>query len=213
MRSKKPTISQVKLDKKIFRSCSQSGQDIFVQMVFPNKTEANYLEIGSAWPIKLSNTFVLENSYDWKGLSIDLDLKMVKIFNKIRKNKSYCHNGTTLNYRSFIKRNGFKNSFEYLSVDIDPSYQSYFALKKIMGDNIKFLTLTFEHDKYRAGPWVQLMSSIILRNSDYIRVAKNIKGDGFGKYEDWWILKPYFGNDKTLEIICKVKYLRRSLMI
>lgn len=48
-------------------------------------------------------------------------------------------------------------------MDIDPSYQSYFALKKIMSDNIKFLTLTFEHDKYRSGPWVQIMSSRMLK--------------------------------------------------
>lgn len=207
------TISNVKIDKRIYRSSSQSGQDIFVQIVFPKKTKGNYLEIGSAWPIKLSNTFVLENTYKWKGLSIDLDAKMVEMFNKIRKNKSYCYNGTTLNYRSFIKREGFKNSFEYLSMDIDPSYQSYFALKKIMSDNIKFLTLTFEHDRYRSGPWVQIMSSSMLRNSDYIRVAKNIKGEGFGKYEDWWILKPYFGDDRTSEIIYKIKSMRRSLKI
>jgi hypothetical protein len=72
------TISKVKIDERIFRSSSQSGQDIFIQIVFPKKTKGNYLEIGSAWPIKLSNTFVLENTYKWKGLSIDLDLKMVK---------------------------------------------------------------------------------------------------------------------------------------
>jgi hypothetical protein len=53
----------------------------------------------------------------------------------------------------------------------------------------------------------------MLRNSNYIRVAKNIKGEGFGKYEDWWILKPHFGDDKTSEIIYKIKSMRRSLKI
>jgi len=207
------TSSNFKIDQRIFRSSSQSGQDIFIQIVFPEKTKGNYLEIGSAWPIKLSNTFVLENTYKWKGLSIDIDLKMVKIFNKIRKNKSYCCDGTTLNYRNFVKRKGFKNFFEYLSIDIDPSYQSYFALKRILNDNIKFLTLTFEHDKYRSGPWVQILGSSMLRKSDYIRVAKNIEGEGFGKYEDWWIFKPYFGDDKTLDIIHEIKSMRRSLKI
>jgi len=199
--------------KKVYNTKSQSGQDIFVQIVFQDKKNGTYLEIGSGRPIKLSNTYVLEKFLHWKGLSVDIDPELIGKFNEARVNKSYCYDGTTLDYKSFVEKNEFDNNFEYLSIDIDPAFQSYFALKKILLSQIKFLTLTFEHDKYRSGPWVQFLSVILLKKFGYIRLAKDISSLGFGKYEDWWIFGDHFSLTEINEIRKKIENLRLNLKI
>jgi hypothetical protein len=98
-------------------------------------------------------------------------------------------------------------------LDIDPSFQSYLALKKIMADGIDFSILTFEHDKYRSGAWVQMASSIILSKGRYVRVAKDIRAKNFGRYEDWWVSSLSFNLNQVAEIKRLVSLIRKQLQI
>lgn len=192
---------------------SQSGQDLFAQLVFRANGNCNYLEIGSSWPDKISNTFVLEKVCGWKGLSVDIDPNTVSVFNSKRSNLAHIADATLLNYQVFCRENAFEPRFQYLSLDIDPSFQSYLALKKIMTDGIDFSIITFEHDKYRSGPWVQMASSIILSKGRYVRVAKDIRAKNFGRYEDWWVSSLSFNLNKVAEIKFLVSLIRKQLQI
>lgn len=196
-----------------FCTNSQSGQDLFAQLVFRGNRNCSYLEIGSSWPDKISNTYVLEKVCGWKGLSVDIDPKTVSVFNSKRRNLAHVADATLLNYQDFCRENAFEPRFQYLSLDIDPSFQSYLALKKIMADGIDFSILTFEHDKYRSGAWVQMASSIILSKGRYVRVAKDIRAKNFGRYEDWWVSSLSFDLNEVAEIKFLVSLIRKQLQI
>jgi len=195
------------------RTNSQSGQDLFAQLVFNGIEKCSYLEIGSSWPDEISNTYVLEIDRDWRGLSVDIDARTVNAFNKKRSNLAFVADGTSLDYEVFCQENAFEPRFDYLSVDIDPSFQSYFALKKIMSDRINFSIITFEHDKYRSGYWVQKASSILLSKGGYVRVAKDIRAKNFGKYEDWWVSSTVFDLKELARIESLVVLIRQQLQV
>lgn len=196
-----------------FRSNSQSGQDLFAQVVFKDIDNCNYLEIGSSWPDKNSNTYILELDYGWHGLSIDIDPRTVSAFNDKRRNLAFEADATRLDYLIFCSRNSFRPIFQYLSLDIDPSFQSYFALKKVMLDGIDFSIITFEHDKYRSGPLVQRASAILLARGGYLRVAKDVRAKNFGKYEDWWVSTLSFDYDEVEKIKFGVNVVRQTLQV
>ena len=66
---------------------SQSMQDMFVLSMLDGKRNGVYVEIGADQPRVISNTYLLENNFDWSGVSFELDADKVDFFNTIRKNK------------------------------------------------------------------------------------------------------------------------------
>jgi FkbM family methyltransferase len=52
-------------------SYSQLGQDIEVLKVFNHKKNGFFIEVGALDGIHLSNTYILEKNYDWKGICIE----------------------------------------------------------------------------------------------------------------------------------------------
>ncbi|MEC7501459.1 MAG: FkbM family methyltransferase [Planctomycetota bacterium] len=54
-------------------SCSQWSQDIFVLFKSKKKTAGSYLEIGGADGVAGSNTLMLHNRFDWKGVLVEPD--------------------------------------------------------------------------------------------------------------------------------------------
>jgi FkbM family methyltransferase len=52
-------------------SYSQIGQDLEVLKFYNNKTEGYYIEIGASDGIKISNTYLLEKDYNWKGICVE----------------------------------------------------------------------------------------------------------------------------------------------
>lgn len=164
---------------------SQSGQDLFALAMIPhNKYAGTYLEIGSYLPFKNSNTALLELN-GWSGISVERQSEFVNVFNRERKNNAICANALELNYSVVCRP--FDMYFDYCSIDIDPASQSYFVLKKIIESGVKFNSLTFEHDKYRDGPIVQIASFVLLKNHGMTRIEKDVKAVGFGSFEDWWV--------------------------
>ena len=67
-------------------SYSQIGQDIWVYKdVFKEKRNGFFVEIGSADGITLSNTFLLESKFNWKGVCIEANPHYFTLLNKFRK--------------------------------------------------------------------------------------------------------------------------------
>ena len=52
-------------------SYSQLNQDINVLKFYNNKKDGYFVEIGAADGIKISNTYLLEKEYNWKGICIE----------------------------------------------------------------------------------------------------------------------------------------------
>lgn len=53
------------------RSYSQLGQDLTVLKFYNNKRNGYFIEIGASDGITLSNTYLLEKEYDWKGICVE----------------------------------------------------------------------------------------------------------------------------------------------
>ena len=55
----------------IMKSYSQIGQDLEVLKRYNNKTDGFFVEIGASDGIELSNTYLLETKFNWKGICVE----------------------------------------------------------------------------------------------------------------------------------------------
>ena len=78
---------------------SQSMQDMFVLSMLDGKKNGVYVEIGADQPRVISNTYLLENDFDWSGVSFELDGDKVININKVRRNKCIFADATTYDYK------------------------------------------------------------------------------------------------------------------
>ena len=56
-----------KVASNLFEESSSAYQDKFVCKILKNKQNGTFLEIGSAWPKKYSNTYILEKKIKLAG--------------------------------------------------------------------------------------------------------------------------------------------------
>lgn len=165
---------------------SQAGQDLFVLAMLENKRGGYYCEIGGADPFESNNTFLLENSYDWMGFSVEFDHGLAKKFNAERKNYCVCEDATKFDYLNQFQSLGLPRQIDYLSVDIEPAENTYKALRKLPMDLYRFSVITYEHDRHADGVEHMLLSREYLSGRGYQLVIENVKC--FGRdFEDWWV--------------------------
>ena len=165
---------------------SQSMQDMFVLSMLDGKRNGVYVEIGADQPRVISNTYLLENNFDWSGISFELDADKVAFFNTIRKNKCLCEDATLYDYKSIFEERNYPKQIDYLQLDIDPAEGTLRALKALPLDNYRFSVITYETDVYSSGADIQDEQIEILESHGYQLVAKNVKCEG-NPYEDWWV--------------------------
>ena len=165
---------------------SQSMQDIFVMSMLDGKRNGVYVEIGADQPRVISNTYLLENNFDWSGVSFELDADKVTFFNTTRKNKCLCEDATLYDYKSIFEERNYPKQIDYLQLDIDPAEGTLNALKALPLDEYRFSVITYETDVYSSGADIQDEEIAILKDAGYQLVIKNIKNEG-NPFEDWWI--------------------------
>jgi hypothetical protein len=167
---------------------SEAFQDIFVLTVLNGKSNGCYLEIGAGDPLYGNNTYLLENVFNWKGISIDIDENTVNNYNQIRSNKCFCKDAICTNYSQFLNALDCPKTIDYLQLDCDPPEITYKALLSLPLDSYKFAIITYEHDYYCDDTKsFQDKSSKYLESYGYIKVINNIAPDNHRNYEDWWI--------------------------
>lgn len=132
----------------MYQTNSQLFQDVFALTTSKNKT---YIEIGAAGPIKINNTYLLEQN-GFTGFSIEWKDTRVEQWKipPTRSNRIYCADAITFDYIDAIKENGLSNNIGYLSCDIEPPSNTFSALKRVIEQGIIFDCITFEHDKYQS---------------------------------------------------------------
>lgn len=69
----------------MLNSYSQLGQDLFAIEFFNKKRDLTFAEIGAFDGINLSNTYLLEKKYGWKGVCIE---PIEEEFDKLKQNRS-----------------------------------------------------------------------------------------------------------------------------
>jgi len=173
-------------------SRSQSFQDKFAYSILGENS--TYLEIGARWPIKMSNTYELEVSHNWKGISLELDVQVKPFWDSTpeRKNKIYWNDALTFDYRDAILNNNLPLRLGYLSCDIEPPYNTFSALKRVIEQGITFDCITFEHDlySYKEKNFCELATEYLILHGYKVAVRNVTHVDKKGienHYETWYV--------------------------
>lgn len=173
---------------KIEKNYSQVYQDMFVLTALKGKTNGKYLEIGANEPINHSNTYLLESKFDWSGISLEIDPKLVTVFNGTRKNTCYCKDATTTNYDDLLDSQNWGYEWDYLQLDCEPSKHTFEALLLLPLDRYKFAVITYEHDHYCDDTKsYKEKSRKYLKSHGYELIVNDIAPDYETSFEDWWI--------------------------
>jgi hypothetical protein len=77
-------------------SHSQLGQDLAVLKAFKDKTNGFFIEIGASDGMELSNTYLLETKYNWKGICVEPIPRRFELLCKNRPN-SWCSDRAVFN--------------------------------------------------------------------------------------------------------------------
>ena len=179
----------------IEKNYSQAFQDLFTLTMLNGKKNGTYIEIGGSDPINMNNTYLLEKSFGWKGLSFELDSEIAKYYNSVRVNKCFCLDATQADYSKIFEDNQIPNRIDYLQVDIEPSWQTLKALKQLDFDSYRFSVITYETDAYNSNDYLINESREIFSRHGYQLVASNVKNLG-NAFEDWYIDPSIVPEDK-----------------
>tara|TARA_B100001758_G_scaffold247544_1_gene265857 strand:+ start:11027 stop:11869 length:843 start_codon:yes stop_codon:yes gene_type:complete len=194
---------------------SQAGQDKFVVNVLNGKKNGYFLEIGSAFPIRMNNTYILENLFLWEGIMIENGYdkalgeeggNWLEDYKKLRKkSKHVIEDATKIDYKNLLK--DYPKNFDYLQIDIEAKNGSTIkTLEKLdseIMDKYKFAVITFEHDYYAAGKYkyTREKSREIFKKRGYFMVFGDINcGDPNFVFEDWWVHPSLVNMDYVMEL-------------
>jgi len=175
---------------------SQAGQDIFAEELFGDS--GVYIDVGSGEPAKFSNTYMLEVKKKWKGFGVDIgslnpgkaqELKNLWTKYPERKNKIYWEDAVTFNYKKALNDHNLSLNIDYLSCDIDPQEKTFYALKKVISDDVRPNLITFETDLYREKNDYSLLAYDFLKPYGYKYAVKNVYSSLKKKkiFETWFV--------------------------
>jgi len=173
----------------------QAEQDKFVCNILNNKTNGFFVEVGSNHPIKINNTYVLENSLKWTGLMFEYQRgKFEKLYKKHRPNSNYIFgDGVHANYQEIFDTYKAPKNIDYLQLDIDPPQKTLRVLQNLNEqamDSYKFAVVTFEHDYKGKKDRLPMReeSRKILKDRGYYLVFGDIANmKPMWVYEDWYV--------------------------
>jgi len=176
-----PGVEQIK------RNFSQAYQDLFVLTMLQGKRSGKYLEVGANHPVEFNNSFLLEDKFLWKGISVEIDKEMVELFNTVRHNKCEYADGTVFDFLKKLDGRRWKEkTIDYLSLDCEPAMTTYKILTRIPFDEYKVSVITYETDVYKDGPQARELSREFLINKGFQLVASDVCNGG-NPYEDWYV--------------------------
>ena len=136
--------------KDLTHNYSQVWQDVFALVVNDAKVDGTFLEIGGAQPKIGNNTWLLEEKYNWRGLSIELDHDLCAMWEGLRPNtKLFETDAVEFDYVKAVDDLGLPRHMDYLSFDLEPPQITLDTLRKFPLDKLSFNCITYEHDMYR----------------------------------------------------------------
>lgn len=173
---------------RIERNYSQVYQDLFILSMLNGKKNGTYLEIGGADPFLGNNTTLLEQNYDWSGISLEYDEKFIANYKNSRKNLILHTDALKVNYKKLLETHFNTKEIDYLQLDIEPARNTFEVLLAIPFEEYKFAVITYEHDYY-----VDVTKSYRDKSRKYLKlmgyelVVNDVSPDGISNFEDWWV--------------------------
>ena len=160
-------------------------QDMFILSCFNGKRGGTYVEIGAGDPVYTNNTYLLEEQFDWKGISFDNNETFCFAFAEKRKNPVLNRDVLKTDLAAVFHEHSLPEMIDYLQVDCDEV--SLEVLKRVPFDYYEFGVIQFEHDAYRLGEEQRTQSRALLRKHGYVLLVENVAFNKTDAYEDWWV--------------------------
>jgi hypothetical protein len=177
----------------IDKNYSRHFQDMFVLSCLDGKREGTFIELGSGHPELYNNTKLLEEEFDWKGISLDNSERMCHIFSRSRKSPVILSNAAEADFAALFKQHCFEQRIDFLRINAENA--SLEALNKIPFDKYEFNVIQFQHNAIWWGTEFREASRKLLSKIGYILLVNDVAVDPKSPYEDWWV-HPNIANKK-----------------
>lgn len=180
---------------------SQLHQDMFVLCLLDGKMDGTYLEVGAYEPVFISNTYLLESTFSWRGVAIELNEALVRRHRDFRRNPCHQEDARAADYGRILSEAGLPRVIDYLSIDTDPPAVTLAALKRIPHDAYKFRVITYEHDYSAGGAAERIESRAFLQSLGYRMLVSDVAWADW-VVEDWWIHPDLVDPGIAAELAC-----------
>lgn len=190
---------------------SQAGQDLFVLSCLDGKRNGFFIDIGCYEPKLISNSYLLESSFNWRGILIDSSQEAVDKCKRERSDKSIfvCDDASKINYRELFDTNNVPLEIDYISLDCDGTV-TLEALKNLPLDKYQVNVITFEHELYKDGPVFREESRKYLESLGYYRLCSDVCNNQ-SPYEDWYVNSKMKGLDRIKSLFSDNKEWKEIL--
>ena len=179
---------------KVERNYSRHYQDMFVLSVLNGKTNGTFIEIGSGDPYKFNNTALLEDTFDWTGISIDNNERFCYQHSRKRKSQILNADVVHLDFDMFFKMNCVERHTDFLRINAEGATVA--ALQKIPFDKHEFFVVQIQHNACWWGNEIKDFTRDWLQKIGYVLAVPDVAVNEKDNYEDWW-LHPQIADRKT----------------
>ena len=169
---------------------AQLGQDRFVVDVLGGKRDGTYVDIGAGHPTDISNTYVLETRFAWRGVLCEKDPSLLAEIMRRRAGNEVSTDALAADWHSLFSKIAKDGWIDYLSLDLEPPDLTLEVLRRLPLGPFKFRVATVEHDAYRDGGHRRMMdmASIMYSHGYQCVGTAQMKVDGeLLSIEDWWV--------------------------
>jgi hypothetical protein len=198
------------------RSFSKERQDVFAYYLFKNSKKPKiFLDVGCYHPFDGNNTIALEQN-GWTGSLFDIKHKWVTMCRDHRGSDVYLIDSSTPEFIEIITKKYQNKNIDYISLDVDEGTLE--TLENIVKNNIRFKSMTLEHDAYKGDMAIRDQSRILLKENGYFLLFKNVQTDltdldGWQPWEDWWVDLKYFDASISKLAASDLSYKQASYLI
>ena len=188
----------------VSRNYSRHFQDMFVLSCLNGKKGGTFIELGSGHPTHYNNTKLLEEKFNWKGVSLDNSERMCHIFSRERKTPVILADAANQDYTALFKQNCFEQQIDFLRINAE--HASLDSLKNIPFDKHEFNVVQFQHNAIWWGSEFRDESRKILNQIGYILLVPNVAVDPKSPYEDWWVHPNIANNNPQMKTANQVNF-------
>ena len=179
---------------------AQMCQDLFAYLMLEKKTNLTYVDVGCRDPYENNNTWFLEKTLNFTGLSFDI-IDYSDIW--LKRNSVFIQeDGITADFNKIFKKYEMPNVIDYLTRDLEGNGDRYKGLINLPFDEYDFKVITIEHDAYRGYDQSERQPQRdFLESKGYVLVASNVCSHAGDQQEDWWINPKYISRDIYLPFV------------
>lgn len=178
----------------------QAAADKFVLNCTNFKRNGYFLELGSRHFKNNNNSYILEKTFNWKGVMVEYDRSHLTDYKTHRSNSIHImEDARLIDYRKIFEENDFPVDLDFWQLDLytsdNSAYETLTKINEEILNDYKFATITFEHDFFSGienSINTRTKSREILKERGYLCVFEDIIDPPelqvpVWPYEDWWV--------------------------